>query len=234
MKSGQNPQEMRQEKELTYRSAFLSNHKLFLLMGFRFFLVTVLVFFAQIPEGFGQIGMMMGTNYSNIRHDNRLENSRGKMDIHLGANIEVVPFKKIPNLSVRTDLILIQKGYTLKLDGTNYRVNLEYGSFAPMIKYAIMEDLSIHSGVEFNRFSNSNVGEDETFRKNEKAIFFGFDLFNSKRLSFYTRASFGLTPVLDYYDIDPIEGIQGKISDLYTTTIMLGLQLNIHHEKIRF
>jgi hypothetical protein len=203
-------------------------------MRYKFIVVTFFVFFIQIPEGFAQVGMMVGTNYSNVRHDGILGKTQGQMSLHLGVNIEVVPLRNIPNLSIRTDLLLIQKGYTLRIDGTRYRANIEYGSFAPMFKYAIMEDFSIHSGVEFNRFMGSNVGEDVTFRKNEKALFLGIDLFNSKRLSFYTRASFGLTPVLEYYDIDPIEGIQGRISDLYTTTIMLGLQLNIHHEKIRF
>jgi hypothetical protein len=234
MKSGQNLRSFRQEKETTNKLSLLTNSKLFLLMGFRFFLVTVMVFFAQIPEGLGQIGMMVGTNYSNIRHENRFEKTQGQMSLHLGVNVEVVPLKTIPNFSIRTDLILIQKGYTVKLDGSKYRVNLEYGSFAPMIKYAFDEDFAIHSGIEFNGFTGSNVGEDGTFRKNEKALFFGFDILSSRRLSFYSRASFGQTPVLDYYDIDPIEGIQGRISDLYTTTIMLGLQLNIHHEKIRF
>lgn len=225
---------IRQVKRTAFKLSSLSNHTLFSLMRYKFIVVTFFVFFIQIPEGFAQVGMMVGTNYSNVRHDGLLGKTQGQMSLHLGANIEVVPIRGIPNLSLRTDLILVQKGYTLLIDDSKYRANLEYGSFAPMIKYAIFEDFSIHSGVEFNRLMDSNVGEDITFRKNEKAVFFGFDVFNSKRLSFYTRASFGLTPVLDYYDIDPIEGIQGRISDLYTTTIMLGLQLNIHHEKIRF
>lgn len=234
MKSGQNLVTFRQVKRTAFKLSSLSNHTLFSLMRYKFIVVTFFVFFIQIPEGFAQVGMMVGTNYSNVRHDGLLGKTQGQMSLHLGANIEVVPIRGIPNLSLRTDLILVQKGYTLLIDDSKYRANLEYGSFAPMIKYAIFEDFSIHSGVEFNRLVDSNVGEDITFRKNEKALFFGFDVFNSKRLSFYTRASFGLTPVLDYYDIDPIEGIQGRISDLYTTTIMLGFQLNIHHEKIRF
>jgi hypothetical protein len=203
-------------------------------MRYKFIAFTFFVFFMQIAVGFAQVGMMVGTNYSNVRHNGILGKTQGQIGLHLGINVEVVPLKNIPNLSLKTDLLLIQKGYTLRIDGTRYRANIEYGSFAPMFKYAIMEDFSIHSGLEFNRFTESNVGEDITFRKNEKAFFFGLDLFNSKRISFYTRASFGLTRVLDYYDIDPIEGIQGRISDLYTTTIMLGVQLNIHHEKIRF
>ena len=201
----------------------------------KFWLVTFLVFSIQITEGFGQIGMMLGTNYSNIRHQDRLEGTRGKVSLNLGANLEVVPIRSISNLSLKTDFMIVPKGYTQILNEIKYRVNLRYFVFAPMIKYAFDKDFAVHSGVEFNGFIGSNVdGAEETYRKNEKAFFFGFDILSSKRFSFYTRASFGLTPVLDYYEIDPIEGITGSFSDLYTTTIMLGLQLNIHHEKIRF
>jgi hypothetical protein len=201
----------------------------------KFWLVTFLVFSIQITEGFAQIGMMLGTNYSNIRHQDRLAGTRGKVGLNLGVNVEVVPIRSIPNLSLKTDFMIVPKGYNQILDDIKYRVNLQYFVFAPMIKYAFDKDFAVHSGVEFNGFIGSNVeGAEETYRKNEKAFFFGFDLLSSKRLSLYTRASFGLTPVLDYYEIDPIEGITGSFSDLYTTTIMLGLQLNIHHEKIRF
>ena len=204
-------------------------------MKYKLFLITFLAFFGLVTESLAQIGMMLGTNYSNIRHQDRLEGTRGKVGLHLGFNIEVVPIRSIPNLSLKTDFMIVPKGYNQILDDIKYRVNLEYFVFAPMIKYAFDKDFAVHSGVEFNGFIGSNVeGAEETYRKNEKAFFFGFDILSSKRFSFYTRASFGLTPVLDYYEIDPIEGITGSFSDLYTTTIMIGLQINIHHEKIRF
>ena len=56
-------------------------------MRYKFIVVTFFVFFMQIPEGFAQVGMMLGTNYSNVRHDGLLEKTQGQMSLHLGANI---------------------------------------------------------------------------------------------------------------------------------------------------
>lgn len=188
--------------------------------------------FSQI---YGQVGLMMGPNYSNVRHNGILENARGKLNFHYGVNLAFNPFANTPELSFKTDLMVVTKGYQQNFSGEDFNLNLSFLSFAPMVRYELSQGFHFHTGIELNILAGSNVNEGlQTYRNSERAVFLGLDLFSDKYLSIFTRASFGLSPMLDYYDIHPIDGIQSQLKDIYSTTFLIGLQLNIYNEKIRF
>ncbi|WP_373522702.1 hypothetical protein [Aquiflexum sp.] len=195
-------------------------------------IILSLLAFSQI---YGQVGLMMGPNYSTVRHSGILENQRGKMNFHYGVNVAFYPFANTPELSFKTDLLVVTKGYQQNLSGEDFNLNLSFLSFAPMVRYELSQGFHFHTGIELNILAGSNVNEGlQTYRNSERAVFLGLDLFSDKYLSIFTRASFGLSPMLDYYDIHPIDGIQGQLRDIYTTTVLIGIQLNIYNEKIRF
>ena len=178
---------------------------------------------------------MLGPNYSSVRHNNLLENQSGKLNFNYGVYVAFNPFPSTPEISFKTDLMVFTKGYSQHLSGEKFNLNLTYLSFAPMVRYELDEGFHIHSGLELNSLVGSNVNEGlQTYQKSERAIFLGMDLFSNNFISMYIRASFGLSPLLDYYDIDPIDGIQGRLRDIYSTTFLIGIHLNIYNEKIRF
>jgi len=199
------------------------------------YLLAILLMAIAFSQSFGQVGIMLGPNYSSVRHNNLLENQSGKLNFHYGVNVAFHPFPSTPELSFKTDLMVVTKGYQQNLSGEDFNLNLTFFSFSPMVRYELLEGFHIHTGLELNSLAGSNVKEGlQTYQKSERAVFLGLDLFSNKLFSMYTRASFGLSPMLDYYDIDPIDGIQGRLRDIYSTTILIGLQLNIYNEKINF
>ncbi|WP_194975618.1 outer membrane beta-barrel protein [Aquiflexum lacus] len=198
-------------------------------------LLTIVFSLLAFSQIYGQVGLMVGPNYSNVRHNGILENSRGKLNFHYGVILAFHPFANTPELSFKTDLMVLTKGYQQNLSGEDFNLNLSFLSFAPMVRYELSEGFHVHTGIELNILAGSNVNEGlQTYRNSERAVFLGLDLFSDKFLSIFTRASFGLSPMLDYYEIHPIDGIQGQLRDIYTTTVLIGIQLNIYNEKIRF
>lgn len=206
-----------------------------IMMNQKTLLLTLLLSVLAFSQIHGQIGLMLGPNYSTVRHKGILENASGKLDFNYGINVAFYPFANTPELSFKTDLMVVTKGYQQNLSNEDYRLNLTYFSFAPMVRYELSQGFHVHSGIELNSLTGSNVNEGlRTYQKTERAVFLGLDLFADKFFSIFTRASFGLSPMLDYYDIHPIDGIQGQLRDIYSTTVLIGLQLNIYNEKIRF
>lgn len=182
-----------------------------------------------------QIGLMMGPNYSSVRHNNILENSQGKINYQYGFNLAFYPISSLPELSLKTDMMVVTKGHQQNLSGENFKTNLTYLSFAPMVRYELANGFHVHSGLELNSLTSSNVNEGlQTYQNSERAVFLGFDVMADKVFSFFLRSSFGLSPMLDYYDIHPIDGIQGSMKDIYSTTVLFGLQINLYNEKIKF
>lgn len=198
-------------------------------------LLTIILSLLAFSQIYGQVGLMLGPNYSTVRHNNLLENQNGKLNFHYGVNVAFNPFPSTPELSFKTDLMMVTKGYSQNLSGEDFNLNLTFLSFAPMVRYELSEGFHFHTGIELNVLAGSNVNQGlQTYRNSERAVFLGLDLFANKFFSIFSRASFGLSPMLDYYDIHPIDGIQGELRDIYTTTVLFGIQLNIYNEKIRF
>ncbi|MGY6742349.1 MAG: hypothetical protein ACXIUQ_06410 [Cecembia sp.] len=199
----------------------------------------ILLFFACIlfksNVVFAQFGLMAGTNYSNLRQQTPRIDTGPQLNFHLGLNYSWHPIEKIPNFSIRADLLLNNKGYRQILNDGHRQVRFNAMGFAPMLRYQIAKTTGLHSGLEFNYFFDGNtVGSSEVFRQSERAVFLGIDLLNHRSVSFYIRGVFGISPLLNYVDFNPLDAsIKGEFSDFFSTTVLFGIQFSIQDEKKR-
>ncbi len=215
---------------LTYLNCFFSS--IFKLK--RILLSLVGLVFISAYTSTAQVALMGGLNYANERNNNLLENQKPIVAYHFGASIRYYPFKKRSNISLQNELIFNQKGYKQVLD-KEYVFHFNYISLPILINYAPTENFSINAGFEFSRLLSGNIRRSsETYNYFDIGLVSGFSCFDKQRISFYSKVTYGLLPMLDYYTIDKMGNFTGKIHDLINICLSVGIKINIYNEKIQF
>ncbi len=198
-----------------------------------FVAVLGLTFFCSKSSD-AQISLFAGGNVSSIRHDVQLENKKPMGGAHIGASIQYYPFKQLQRLSIVNEIMLIQKGYHQDFE-ERYSFHFNYLAFPILINYELSDPLSLQAGVELASLQSTNVEQGkETYNHFDAGLVFGLTLWGNKKLSCYSRFTYGLTPLLDYYEIDEMGNFNGELHDLKNMCLTLGLKFNLSNEKIRF
>lgn len=179
-----------------------------------------------------QIAATGGANYCYVRNNNLLENQKPLITIHYGLSIRYYPIKKLPYVSVQNELIFNQKGYKQELD-KNYTFRFDYISLPIIINYAPVKFFSINTGVELSLLYSTNVEQGtKTYNTFDTGLILGITCFEKRRLNLYSRITYGLLPMLNYYSIDKLGNFTGDIHDLKNLCISAGLKLNIYNDEI--
>lgn len=212
------------EQKVFLYSTFQLNRVLLLLVGF--ILISTYVSKAQ----FAFVG---GLNYSNERNNNLLENQKPIISYHFGACFRFYPIKKLKTISLQNELIFNQKGYKQVLDRT-YTFLFSYISMPVLINYALTENFSINTGIEFGGLLSSNIKRrTETYNDFDIGLILGFTCFEKSNVNFYSRVTYGLLPILDYYAIDKLGNFTGEIHDLKNICLSVGMKIKLYNEKKR-
>lgn len=218
-----------------WNTFYFSKYFYSLIMGKRIILAFLVLTFFTTNASFAQFGLMAGVNYNNLRqHTPRIDTSP-VLSFHLGVNYTWYPIQSLPDFSIRTDLLLNNKGYRQNFEDEQRQVGFNGLGFAPMLRYQIFDKIGVHSGIEFNYFFDSNtIGAFEVFNKHESALLMGVDLLNHQNVSFYIRGVLGVSPLLNYVEFDPLDAsIKGEFSDFFSTTVLFGIQFFINDGKKR-
>lgn len=188
------------------------------------YLLLLLLFFSSLPCAFPQLGLAGGINGFTVSNHSLVGEISPKANIHLGLFWETKLLKSNDKLYFRTDAVLVGKGYKQKINQEGFTQNFTYVGLWPSLQYRFSDIIGSHAGVEMNGLygTNSNNGT-SVYQRFECATFLGLDLFPKKQFSYFIRTSIGLTPVLDYKQIDPIEGIVGDFKDMYFRGILVGV-----------
>jgi hypothetical protein len=193
--------------------------------------LCVLIFVSSLTA---QVAFIGGVNYTNERNNNLIENQKPRITYQWGASIRYYLLKNHPKISFQNELIFNQRGYNQVLD-KDYFFHFDYISFPVLINYALTENFSINTGLEFSKLLSSNIKRyTETYNDFDIGLVLGFSCFEKKGISFYSRMTYGLLPLLDYYAIDKVGNFTGEIHDLKNICLSVGIKINIHNEKIRF
>lgn len=180
-----------------------------------------------------QVAVMGGANCSYVRNNNLLKNQVPFIAFHTGLSLKLYPFKKDSSVSVQSELMFSQKGYMQKLD-KNYTVHFNDISWTILANFPLIANLVVNSGIEFSELISTNVTEGtQTYNHSDVGLVLGVSCFEKHRVSFYTRAVYGLFPMLDYYSIDKLGNFTGEIHDLKNMCISAGIKINLYNEKIR-
>ena len=192
----------------------------------------IFVFIFAAPAS-AQVTFIGGLNYSYLRNNNLLENQKPILSYHFGGSVRYYPLKRYPKISLQNELIFNTKGYRQYLD-REYTFRFNYISLPILINYALTEDVSVHTGVEFSGVVSSNIKRyRETYNEPDIGIVLGFSCFERSEISFFSRMTYGLLPILDYDAMDRVGNFTGKIHDLKNMCLSVGMKIKMSNEKIR-
>lgn len=179
-----------------------------------------------------QISIVGGPNYCTVRNNHVLKNEEAVFALHFGAAIRYYPFKNTPKISVQNEILFNRKGYQQNLD-KNYVFQFNYVSLPIILNYAPVNYFSVNTGVEISGLLSTNIEQGtKTYNSSDFGIIFGMSCFEGKRVSLYSRITYGLIPMLDYESFDKLGNFTGKIHDLKNTSISIGLKISIYNEEI--
>lgn len=176
---------------------------------------------------------MGGMNISNVMDNHLIDNPKFNISYHFGASVlRVYPFKNIPNLSFETEILLNLKGYKQHFDST-YFFRFLYFSVPILARYFLAKDITFDAGVELSELISTNLKQgNKTYNKFDTGIVLGFTCFEKRMINVYSRVTYGLLPMLDYYSFDKLGNFKGKIHDIRNLNISVGIKINFPNEKI--
>ncbi|WP_163711386.1 outer membrane beta-barrel protein [Mangrovibacterium lignilyticum] len=198
---------------------------------FQIAVIISLTFFCHVKSK-AQIAFVAGGNYSNIRSNVSLENKKPILGYNFGVSVQYYPFKKFQNISLLNELEFVQKGY--QQDFTeNYSFRFNYLSFPVLINYSLSTQISIQAGIELSTLISTNIEQGtKTYNNFDTGLALGIICFGEKRISCYSRFTYGLLPMLNYYQIDEIGNFKNEIHDLKNICLSIGIKVNLYNEKI--
>jgi len=175
---------------------------------------------------------MGGMNLSNVMDNHLLDNHEFNLLCHTGASVRVYPFKNTPKFSFETEFLLNVKGYKQHFDST-YIFRSLYCSVPLLARYSLAKNITIDAGVELSRLFSTNIKQGKkTYNNLDIGIILGFTFFENRMINMYSRVTYGLLPMLDYYSFDKLGNFTGNIHDIRNLNISLGIKINSSNEKI--
>jgi hypothetical protein len=179
-----------------------------------------------------QFSILGGGNICEVRNNNLLENQKPILKSHYGLSVRYYPFKRLPKFSVQNEILINKKGYKQEL-GRTYLFHFTYLSIPILLNYTPVKNLSINAGIEASKLLYTSVKQGrKTYNNSDFGIVLGVNGFDQKRINIYSRLTYGITPMIDYYSFDKLGNFVGKIHDLKNICISIGLKYNLYNEEI--
>lgn len=192
-------------------------------------LIGVVVFpFGKIQA---QVAVMAGGHYSSVRDNIPIRGKSAIPGYNIGFSLKYSPLKDCESLSLIHELNFVKKGYQQRLD-KNYFYRFDYLSLSVLGDYLVAEPISFQGGVEFAQIIDSNIKYwKKTYNHFDIGLVAGTNVRITKRLSLYARVTYGLLPMLDYYEIDGMGNFKKEIHDVKNMTYTIGIKFNLSNEK---
>ncbi len=181
-----------------------------------------------------QFSLIAEGNYATIRENTPLVNKKPLLGYSLGASLQFYPFKKNDKFSIINELRFTRKGYQQEFEEI-HTFKFDYLALPILANYSLSKQISVQTGVELSKLVRTNIEHGtQTYNRFDIGLILGASFFNSHRISGYSRLTYGLLPMLDYYEIDELGNFKNEIHDLKNFCFSVGLKINLYNEKIRF
>ena len=142
-----------------------------------------------------QFAVMAGGNYSNVRNNISLENNGPIAGYNMGLSYQYYPFRNSRKISILNELVINQKGYRQDFE-KRYSSRFNYLSLPVLVNYSLTKDFAINSGLELSTLLTTNIEHGlRTYNNFDLGLVFGMCYFESRRLSCYSRFTYGLLQV---------------------------------------
>ena len=171
-----------------------------------------------------QLSFIAGGNYSNVRSNISLENKGPIAGYNFGLSYQYYPFKGFRKISILNELVYNRKGYRQDFE-KEYTSRFNYLSLPVLVNYSLSKDFAIQSGFEMSKLIATNIEQGlDTYNNFDVGLVFGISYLKSKRLSCYSRFTYGLLPMLDYYNIDELGNFKNEIHDVKNVCFSIGIK----------
>ncbi len=196
----------------------------FILLSFGFFIPV---------ESEAQVAVIGGGNLSTVRSEVTLENKKAIFGYHFGYQLQYYPVKSLEKWSLINELIFTRKGYMQQFE-KDYDFHFNYLAVPVLMNYSPISFLSVQGGVEFSKMISTNIKQGlKTYNTFDVGLVFGITAFDNKRISIYSRVTYGLLPMLDYVEMDEIGNFTGDINDIHNLCYLLGIRIKLSNEKVK-
>lgn len=193
---------------------------------------TVFVMFFS-TESKAQVAVHASANYNNIRSAISLANKEPRLGFSFGLSLQYYPLKKFNKVSLINEINYSLKGYQQNFD-RKYDFRFTYLAFPILINYDLSDNVSVYTGVELSELITTNIEQGkETYNNFDLGLVLGLSFLTKSRISFYSRLTYGITPMIDYYEIDELGNFNREIHDLKNICLSIGFKFKIQNEKIR-
>lgn len=200
-------------------------------VAFRVVILISLTFIFHVKAN-AQIAVIAGGSYCNVRNDVFLQNKKPILAHNFGVSVQYYPFRKFDNLSVINEVIISQRGYQQDMD-KDYVFRFNYLALPVLVNYAPLKQVSVNAGIELSKLLSTNIEQgNKTYNNFDLGLVLGLSCFNERRLSFYSRITHGLFPMLDYYTFDNLGNFTAEVHDLKNVCLSVGVKFKICNEKI--
>ena len=202
-------------------------------INWAFGFVLLLAGFIVPVKSEAQIAVIGGGNLSTVRSEVTLENKEPIFGYHFGYQLQYFPVKSLEKWSVINELIFSRKGYVQQFE-EDYDFHFNYLALPVLINYSPISFLSVQGGVEFSKMISTNIKQGlKTYNTFDIGLAFGVTAFDNKWVSIYSRATYGLLPMLDYVGMDEMGNFTGDINDIHNLCYSLGIRVKLSNEKVK-
>jgi hypothetical protein len=151
---------------------------------------------------------------------------------HIGLGIKFIPQKSRKKFSINTEMAFTQKGYDQQIGNQEFEFRFRYIAAQGTLNYSVFPFLSVKAGLNLALLMSTNIDKGtSTYQSIDVGAVGELGFLENKRMSFYTQVVYGFVPMLKYYNIDALGNFNGEIHDLKNTCFMVGLRINLFHEK---
>lgn len=202
--------------------------------NYLFLSILLLAVFLFTEKANAQVAIIGGGNLSTVRNDIALQNKESILGYHFGFQLQYYPVKSIEKWSVINEFIFTRKGYLQQFE-KDYDFHFNYLAMPVLVNYSPTPFLSVQGGVEFSKMISTNIKQGlKTYNTFDVGLAFGITAFDNKRVSLYSRATYGLLPMLDYVEMDEMGNFVGDIKDIHNVYYSVGIRIKLWNEKIKF
>ena len=181
-----------------------------------------------------QISILGGGNLNTVNSDVELKNKESLIGYHFGSQLQYYPVKKWEKWSLINEFIFIKKGYVQQFEKA-YNFHFNYLALPILVNYSPISFLSVQGGVELSKLASTNVKYGlDTYNTFDVGLAFGITAFDNRRIGIYSRVTYGLSPMLEYVQMDEMGNFIKEINDIHNFSYSLGIKIKLLNERIEF
>lgn len=173
--------------------------------------------------------------HRNFVRTKRIQGAAPIQSLHFGAAVNVFLKDESKRHFITYDIGYIEKGYDQTLGQEKFVFRFQYITTQLTANYPLLSFLTIRGGINGAFLVYSNA---DKWMKKYSPIDIGFvaglNLFENKRIGLYSQIVYGITPMINYYDIDAQGNFNGRLYELRNTSIMVGVKVDVYGDKVRF